>query len=248
MLSQSTLLLFLLSSFLSSFAHGTKGVLSLDSYTFPKIVDGDSTVLVKFDKDYSSGYKEDAFKEFAIRVGDMGERNKLVVAQVLYNEYGDNKNEDLLERFGVKKEDFPVFKLFHRSTVGLPYEEEVAVDLLSNFVRKNSGIYTGASGTLEEFDSLAAEFVCSAENRKSVIAKAKEKVKKLDESAKDLSDVYLGVMEHVIERGEEFIESETKRVTKLLDGKVKEEKKKLFNQRINVLASFANQVCSVGEK
>jgi len=231
--------LLLIASFvLSVFAPATKGVVTLDSWSFDKIVDDDATVLVKFDQEYAHDAKEEAFKEFAKRIGERGNKNKLIVAQVTSVDYGENRNEDLIERFGVKKEDFPVYKLFLRSTV-IPYDGEVTVDSLSNFVKSNTGIYIGAPGTIEEFDILAAEFF-SADTKKrgTIISSLKEKAAKLDETTKASADVYLGIMEHVIERGDGFIESETKRVQRLKEGKLTEEKKNQFNLRLNILASF----------
>jgi len=231
-------LLLIASFFLSVFAPSTKGVVTLDSWTFDKIVDDDTTVLVKFDQEYPFGAKEDAFKEFAKRIGERGKKNKLIVAQVPSVEYGENRNEDLLQRFDIKKEDFPVFKLFVRSKE-LPIDGEVTVDSLSNFVKSNTGVYIGAPGTIEEFDLLAAEFISAdAQKRGSIVTKLKEKAAKLDESSKSSSDVYLSIMEHVIERGDGFIETETKRVQRLKEGKLTEEKKNQFNVRHNILASF----------
>ena len=55
-----------------------RGVLSLDSLTFDKIIDGSRPVVVKFDKQYAYGDKEDAFKAFATEMAG----STLVVAEV----------------------------------------------------------------------------------------------------------------------------------------------------------------------
>ena len=48
-------------------------------------------VIVKFDKDYAYGEKEDAFKEFAGKVG--AGSSDVIVATVAVQEYGDKINE-----------------------------------------------------------------------------------------------------------------------------------------------------------
>ena len=55
-----------------------KGVVALDSLTFDKIVDGSRPIVVKFDKQYAYGDKEDAWKAFAT---DMAS-STLLVAEV----------------------------------------------------------------------------------------------------------------------------------------------------------------------
>merc|ERR1719421_1113842 len=86
-----------------------KGIVELDAWTFDKIVDGSRNVLVKFDKSYSYGDKEDAWKAVAKAVED---KPGVLLAVVGVQDYGDKLNDDLRERFGVSTDDFPVFKLF----------------------------------------------------------------------------------------------------------------------------------------
>lgn len=45
-------------------------------------------------------------------------------------------------------------------------------------------------------------------------------------------------MEKILEKGDDFIQSETARVNKLLDGKVSKEKKQILNFKVNILQSF----------
>merc|ERR1739847_189719 len=64
-----------------------KGSTSLDAWTFGQIVNGERDVLVKFDKSYPYGEKEDAFKELCKRLGEAGAN--LLVGVVGVEEYGD---------------------------------------------------------------------------------------------------------------------------------------------------------------
>lgn len=45
-------------------------------------------------------------------------------------------------------------------------------------------------------------------------------------------------MEKILEKGEEFIQTEHERVKKLLSGKVSDEKKKELGIRVNILLTF----------
>ena len=47
-----------------------------------QVVGGDRHVLVKFDKPYANGDKEDAFKEVAKRVGEKGRAASVLIAEV----------------------------------------------------------------------------------------------------------------------------------------------------------------------
>lgn len=67
-------------------------------------------MLVKFDKQYAYGDAEDAFKETAEKVGAL--KTKLIVAEVGKQEYGDEENKALHERYTIDKDAWPVYKLF----------------------------------------------------------------------------------------------------------------------------------------
>ena len=59
-------------------------------------------------------------------------------------DYGDKDNEDLRERFEVKKEDYPVFKLFkqgQKETVD--FTQSVTSEDLSRFVKLEAGLWLG---------------------------------------------------------------------------------------------------------
>lgn len=50
--------------------------------------------------------------------------------------------------------------------------------------------------------------------------------------------IYKTIMEKILEKGDEFIQSELDRVRKLLSGKISDEKKKQIGNRINILTTF----------
>merc|ERR1719230_144162 len=109
-------------------AMGTaQGALKLDNYTLDKVlaIPGQS-VLVKFDKSYAYGEKEDEFKslcKLAYKVPNF------LIGEVPVQEYGDKENDDLRERFKLKKDDFPVYFLFNEANKeGLKYEGSIKAD------------------------------------------------------------------------------------------------------------------------
>merc|ERR1719426_157938 len=90
------------------------GAIKLDNYTFDKVIsspDDAMQYLVKFDQSYAYGEKEDEFKALC-RVAYSAK--KFLVAEVPVQEYGDKENDDLRERFKLKKEDFPAYFLFNK--------------------------------------------------------------------------------------------------------------------------------------
>jgi endoplasmic reticulum protein 29 len=221
-----------------------KGALSLDSFTFPKVVGGDRAVLLKFDKDYAYGEKEDAFKALAERVG--GGSDDVIIASVAVQEYGDKLNEDLAARFGVNKDNFPVYKLFAKgSDKAHDYTGEVKTDDLIRFLKENvDGFYVALPGCIKELDSIASEFMSTSGGGRNLKREEAEIfVSGLEKEAdKDNANFYLLVMKKVNEKGDGFITTETVRLNKMLDStSITEARKSLFRTRLNILPSFKAQ-------
>ncbi|EOD09173.1 hypothetical protein EMIHUDRAFT_124887, partial [Emiliania huxleyi CCMP1516] len=82
----------------------------LDNTTFDKIVDGSRAVIVRFDKEYAYGDEHDAWKDFAKKVGESSA--SLLSCDVGVSEYGDKDNADIAERFSIKTDDFPQYRLW----------------------------------------------------------------------------------------------------------------------------------------
>ena len=59
-----------------------------------------------------------------------------------------------------------------------------------------------------------------------------------NEKERERADIYVKYMEKVIEKGEEFIDSELTRVEKLSTSKVSDKKKEQLKDRANILTSF----------
>lgn len=93
-----------------------KGVVSLDAFTFDKVIESQPAVIVKFDVEYPYGDKEDDWKKFAARAGKLKQKAGFLVAEVGVQDYGDDKyNERLRDRYGIKSDDYPAVRLFRGS-------------------------------------------------------------------------------------------------------------------------------------
>jgi len=228
----------LATAFCSISALHVKGSIELDSWTFDKVVGGSAPVLVKFDKDYAYGEKEDAFKEVCKRLGEAGAN--MIVGVVGVQEYGDKLNEDLAEKFAVKKDDFPVYKLFKAgSMTPIDYSGEVKADDITRFLKTEANLYIALPGCLQEFDDLATKFMAEPANRAQLKAKADEAAAQLSKDSEQASGKYYAlVMKKILEKGDGFAATEMERISKIMAGSITPDKKDLFQKRLNILPSF----------
>jgi len=223
---------------ISTGAVHVKGSTPLDAWTFDQIVNRERNVLVKFDKNYPYGDKEDAFKELCKRLGEAGAN--LLVGVVGVEEYGDKLNQDLADRFGVKNSDFPVYKLFQKDQdKPLDYTGEITADALSAFVVEHGGVYLALPGQLKAFDELALKFMAASTERAAIQAETQVAAEALSKPKELESGKYYAlVMKRIAEKGDGFVASETARVKKVSGGQITPEKKELFGKRLNILSSF----------
>ncbi|BFZ19113.1 hypothetical protein BsWGS_22152 [Bradybaena similaris] len=216
------------------------GSVSLNTGVFDKVVQKHKAVLVKFDETYPYGKKQDAFKEVA---KSSLQQADLLVAEVQVADYGDKDNADLAERYGITKEKFPAYRLYLNGNTQEPVVFAANAensDDVKNFVIRESGLWLGRPGCLEEFDKLVEEFLkASVDQRAVVLEKAEQAVGQLSQdSEKASADVYIKTMKKVVEKGQDFIDSEVLRVEKLRSGKVSDKKKEQLSDRLNILTTF----------
>merc|ERR1719217_1707917 len=95
-----------------TFAYTDRGILKLDNTTFDRLIDGSKPVFVRFDKEYAYGDEHDAWKEYAKTVGESAA--DLLSCDVGVSEYGDKDNSDIAERFSIKTDDFPQYRLWKK--------------------------------------------------------------------------------------------------------------------------------------
>lgn len=231
-----------LSIFVSSTIGHTPGTVSVDQYTFDKIIRNFDVVLAKFDDKYPYGDKQDQFKSFAQSVANT--RN-LLIAEIPITDYGDKENEQLAKEYGVTKADFPAYKLFLKGkSKPIDYTGEKTENDLKRFLSQHTNLWFGLSGTLESFDKFANEFYEAAiandqEKLNSVANTARDEQKKITDAKDQKSaEAYLKIMEATIKQGADFLKREERRVQNLLKGKITNEKKQELQYRANILLSF----------
>lgn len=169
----------------------------------------------------------------------------LLIAEIGVKDYGDKENQDLANRFGVKKDDFPALKLFQQDKLDKPIsfsdKDNFKVDAIKSFIALHSNVKLILEGCLEEFDDIANKFGVegSKDQQQKMLKEAQAKAEKLSkETDKKSADIYVKLMEKGLERGNIFFDSEKERVKNILSGKVADAKKKELQGRINILQSF----------
>jgi endoplasmic reticulum protein 29 len=229
------LLAALLAGLAPAVAGTAQGAVKLDNYTFDKVmaIPGQS-FLVKFDKSYPYGEQEDEFKELCKLAYGVP---SFIVAEVPVQEYGDKENDDLRERFGIDKESFPVYYLFNEASKdGLKYPGKVTAADISSWLRRNK-IKMPTIGTIEELDALVKQFFTDGMADGTVAAAKKTAEEQFTNDKK--APLYAKIMQKIKEKGENYVATESARVTKLLAGKLTPEKSAELSDKIRILGVFA---------
>jgi len=218
-------------------AYTDRGILKLDNTTFDRIIDGTKAVFVRFDKEYSYGDEHDAWKDFAGKVG--GSSAEMLVGDVGVSEYGDKDNSDISDRYSIKSDDFPQYRLWLKgkaSTVDpMTYKGDKKSDAFLRYVQAEAGVWVGLPGQIMAFDSLAKGF---AADPSGTVAKAEKAAKEASEKDAEFAKYYVKVMTKLA-ASKDFVGKETERLQKMIDdGSVKAAKKDQFGRRLNILSSF----------
>jgi len=224
-----------------------KGCTPLDELNFDKIIKRFDATLVKFDTAYAYGDKHEEFGKVA---KDLAEIDSVLTAEVGIKDYGDKDNSALGEKYGVVKADYPVLFVFtkNKDTGEMEHHrftdnDDFKADTIKTFIRQKAGIYLPLPGCIEEFDNLATRLL-TAENageKGKVMAEAEKTFLAIpaESSNKGKGDIYIKIMRKIVKEGNQFAETEMKRVKKVLkEGKIADNKKDAMEKRINVLRSF----------
>lgn len=211
-----------------------QGALKLDNYTLDKVLALPSnSVLVKFDKSYAYGEKEDEFKTLCKLAYSV---SNFFIGEVPVQEYGDKENDDLRERFKIKTDDFPVYYLFNENNKeGKKYDGAVKAANIGSWLRQNK-IRFPSIGTISELDEIAKKFM---KGKADADIESAKKLADEDYKTDKKAAMYVKIMQKIKEKGDEYVESETKRVSKILEGKVTPEKAKEMDDKIKILGVFA---------
>merc|ERR1719353_432118 len=179
---------------LASSAQATaSGALKLDNYTFDKVLQMPGhSFFVKFDQSYAYGEKEDEFK---VLCKISHKVPSFLIAEVPVQEYGDKENDDLRERFKLKKDDFPAYLLFNEANKdGVKYTGAIKADDMGAWLRRQK-IAVPSIGTIAELDEIAKAFLKEglADSHIEAAKKVVEESYKEDKKAQ----MYLKIMDKI---------------------------------------------------
>mmetsp|Transcript_7817 Transcript_7817/g.17051 ORF Transcript_7817/g.17051 Transcript_7817/m.17051 type:complete len:256 (+) Transcript_7817:71-838(+) len=212
-----------------------QGAIKLDNYTFDKVLAlPQQRFLIKIDKPYAYGEKEDAFKVLAKAAHSVPQ---FLVGEVPVQEFGEKDNDGIRERFNLKKEDFPVFYYFdeaHRE--GLRYEGAIEADVMSMWLRR-LGVKMPSIGTIVELDEISASYM--KEPNPDLLATATY-IAETEFPGDRKASIYLKIMEKIAEKGQAYIPTEITRVNKLLDGQLAATKKAELAEKMKILNVFSS--------
>lgn len=211
-------------------------VVTLDNSNFDSVVNGDSDVLVEFYAPWCGHCKK--LTPIYEQVGATFKNDKnCVVAKV---DADDQK--ELGGRFGIS--GFPTIKFFPKGdTSAVDYNggrsEEDFIKYLNEkcgLKRISGGGLSHDAGRIDSLDILAAKFMSAAAEREAVATEAAEATADLDK----MGQYYHKVMMKVMEKGDEFIATESTRIGKLLESKLSEKQRDSLSTRSNILGAFAS--------
>lgn len=196
----------------------------------------------------ADGDAEDCFKETAEKVGEL--KSKLIVAEVGKQEYGDEENKALHERYNIDKDSWPVYKLFPAGggdPIDGPTKAEGSKDdqkaALGSFIKANTGLSVfigkGQIGAFDDIaEALAAKKKTVAEATTAAEALLSDKEVVTDDDDKANAEYYIKTIKRVGEKGDDYPKTELARLKSMVDSKISDKKKELFRTRINILSAF----------
>jgi len=223
-------------------AANCEGCVPLDLLSFDKVLSKFTVSLVKFDVAYPYG---DKHEEFAKVSKDAAEHPDLFVGEVGIKDYGDQENMALGQRFKLEKEDYPTVFLFVKNNQKGSIDEHrfpgepFTAQHIKDFIKSKSGVYLPLPGCIVELDQLTEDFVGSSTKQQEAKVRAAEEIaKQLDGNSIKNAKIYIKLMRKVSAEGSGFLAKETKRINKILAGKLTPAKKTEMEERLNILASF----------
>jgi len=222
----------------------SRGILSLDEYTFDRIVDGSRATLVKFDGKWATSAQ---FEQTALEIGKAG---SLLVAEVEVEEFEQpdgqvhSFNSNLRDRYGILPAHYPAFLLFKKGQVNQPkaFQGNMTVSF-REWLRIEGGVYFGTEAVLKAIDEVARKFMAASDDAKSaIIEEAKAvamKMGDMESEQRKLANTYVKVMEMASRQGNNWLEKERKRINRLSSSPaVTVPKREEFKNRLAAIATL----------
>jgi protein disulfide-isomerase A6 len=167
-----------------------------------------------------------------------GDQN-VVIAKLDADHY-----KELAGKYGVS--GFPTLLWFGKNNKESPerYEKGRDVQSFVDFINEKAGTKRTASGKLQatagRIDSLdaIASKVASGTDVSTLIREAEDVVKGLTGDAEKHGKIYVKTLESIKSKGKDFVNTESARLSKMLDGSLTPAKVDEFTIRQNILAAF----------
>lgn len=216
-----------------------RGLVALDSASFDKVVSRFDTALVKFDKYYPYGDEHDQF----VRISEQSTNaSDLIVAEVGVKDYGDNENQDLLERFGLKFDDIPKILLFNKGEHVLTYTGKISVDALRTFLYSSAGVWLPRAGGSLSLDQLSFQLLQlplnGHQHEEEQLLAAVDGIA-AGGAAAELYQVKMlrALREKIradgVDSGRDMLSAERTRLQKLIAGKLSQRQRLIVNHKLN---------------
>jgi len=204
-------------SALFAVASAGKGILELDDVTFPKVVDGSHNVLV-------------AYLEYSWKDPKDYDQLNADFPDVIIAKYDLSGDDGQKEKFST----LPTFN-FHAKGSSAPASLVGEADhaTLSEFVRLQ------LNPKLADLKRLASSFIGSISQRAQIQKNAEDIVNSLASADKEYAQYFVTVMKKITEKGVDFVNTESARLSGLISNKSTAEKKRHdFNSRLNIVKAF----------
>jgi len=155
-------------------------------------------------------------------------------------------NKELASKYGVS--GFPTIKFFAKGSDKKAEDYSLGrdVDTFVKFLNDKCGTHRSVSGALSAeagrvpaLDALAAKFISSGADHKSLLAEARKAIAELTGAAADSAKFYLKAFEKVQQEGASYVKNELARLRKLVESaSTAASKIDEFTIRQNILAAF----------
>ena len=229
-----------------------KGVLLLDSTTYPKIVPHatkDIVLLVVLKSqigDYGTDSLRADYFSFSSTMQTSDGADNLLFAQIIVNGAENRMLADRLSN-GAELLHPKLYVIPAGSSKPVPYPADAPyyLNTLTPFVTKHTSLVYQLPGTMKSFDALAIQFAEGDEGVKaSTLATAQSELADLTTAdEKEMAAYYIKVMKKISENGALYLKTEIKRLNQLFhDDKLTKANRRGIEHHANVLNIFAAAV------
>ena len=217
-----------------------RGFVELDDLTFDKVVSGDKGVLVEFYAPWCEHCQ--TLKPVLDDVGSkLGDHPSLLLVKI-----NAEQNQYLAgEKFSI--EGYPTLKYIERDTLDpIDYEGERSAEAIVSFLISKVGRLT----EVKALTPFVAAFMDGSKAKEGVLDDTSAAVEGLTLAEKKMGFYYLKVMKGILKKGEEYLSSESERLSKMLnadDASLNESKTKEFKTKLEVIETFKDATKSKTE-